>query len=212
MSDSSLQTAMKVLADKQYDELVFNTPMRIADAASIFRQRVDKNERPYDKEVITYNNSMVEEWYKKVLLGIADKQSSIPSGRVTTCFQYFLQGKELEQHQKYKEYLPDYPEDKVRFWIDKFTSSSVTEIAQMGHGIVSGGWNVIITAMRYYFAEKKWEKIYSLNQDPLVWDKLANANPHLMNGRPMPFDLTIESLKEIEDKVMSVLKRPIEPK
>jgi len=208
----SLNSAMKVLADQQYDEMVFNTPMRIADAASIFRRTLSKNERPYDKEVITYNNTVIEEWYMKVLLGIADSQSSIPAGRVTSCFQYFLQGKELEQHQKYKDYFPDYPEHKVRFWIDKFTNSSVLELCKLGNGVVSSGWNVIIMGMRYYFADKKWEKVYSVTNDPLAWDKLANANPHLMNGRPMPFNLSIESLKEIEDKVMAVLKHPIEPK
>jgi hypothetical protein len=208
----SLQNAMKVLSDKQYDEMMFNTPMRIADAASMFRHPLSKNDRPYDKEVVVHNNSVIEEWYKTVLLGISDNQSAIPTGRVTSCLQYFLQGKELQQHQKYKEYFPEYPEHKVRFWIDKFTTASVTELAQLGHGVISAGWNVIITAMRYHFAERKWEVVYSQSTDPLKWDKLANANPHLMNGRPMPFDLTIESLKEIEDKVMSILKHPIEPK
>lgn len=208
----SLQSAMKVLADQKYDEMVFNSPMRIADAASLFRTPVSKNERPYDSTVIVYNNSIVEEWYMKVLLGIADNNSSIPAGRVTSCFQYFIQGKELEQHQKYKEYFPQYTEEMVRFWIDKFTSSSMTDMCKLGHGVVSSGWNVIIMGMRYHFAEKKWEKIYSTTKDPLEWDKLANSNPHLMNGRPMPFGLSIDSLKEIEDKVMAVLKHPIEPK
>jgi hypothetical protein len=212
MSNDSLNTAMKVLADKQYDEMLFNTPMRIADAASIFRRPVNKNERPYDMDVIIYNNTVVEEWYMKLLLGIADKQSAIPSGRVTQCFQTFLQGKELQQHQKYKEYFPDYSEDKINFWINKFKTVTMTELAQMGHGVVSAGWNVILMGMRYHFADKKWEKIYCQTNDPVEWDRAANANPHLMHGRPMPFGLSVESLKEIEDKVMSVLKHPIEPK
>lgn len=209
---SSLQSAMKVMAEKEYDEMIFNTPMRIADAANMFRRPVSKNERPYEKEVLIQNNEIIEEWYKKVLLGIAGKQSEIPSGRVNQCLQTFLQGKEIQQHQNYKEHLLEYPEHKIRFWIDKFTTASVTELSKMGYGLVSAGWNIITMGIRYYFADQKWEKVYSQSSDPLVWDKLANANPHLMNGRPMPFDLSFESFKELEDKVMAVLKNPIGPK
>lgn len=207
-----MQTAMKIMAEKEYDSMIYNTPMKISDVSSLFRKPVSKNERPYEKEVITYNNDQVDKWYAEVLLKIADNQGSIPAGRVNSCFQYFIQGKELAQHQKYKDFLPEYSEEKIKFWIDLFTKSNVKDLCEMGHGVVSGGWNVIVTGIRYYFADKKWEKIYSKTTDPAEWDKMANNNGNLMNGRPLPYGLTLDSLSDIEEKVIALLKNPISPK
>lgn len=207
-----MQTSLKILADQQYDELIQNTPMRISDAASMFRRPLSKNDRPYDREVITKNNDLIEEWYKSVLLNIADKQNTVPAGRVSQCLQYFLQGKELIQHQKYKKYLPEYTPEKIMFWIDTFSKLSVSELMDIGYGVVSSGWNVVLMGIKYHFAEEKWKYVYSESSDPCKWDSLANDHPHLMHGRPLPFNLTLEKMSEMEEKIKSILQHPIQPK
>ncbi len=208
---TSHHTALKVASDKLNDELIFNAPMRVSEAASLFRHPIGKNEKPYDAEVIKHNNEVVADWHRDVLLSIADSQNAIPSGRVTQCLQYFLQGRDLVQHQKYKQYLPTYSDSIVKFWLDKF-QEPLSQLIDMGPGVVAAGWQVITMAIRYHFADKKWDTVYSKSTNPLQWDKLANANPHLMNGRPLPFDLTLESLAEMEDKVKAILNHPIQPK
>jgi hypothetical protein len=194
------------------DEMMLNTPMRISDAASMLRRQVGRNERPLDKEVIQLNNALVDEWYANVLKGLADTSGSVPAGRVSSCFNYFLQGKELTRHQKFKDHLLDIPEAKVLFWIEFFRKASMTEIYAVGPGVVSAAWSMITTAIRYHFAGLKWKMVYSLSRDPLQWDRLANDNPGVMNGRPLPFGLTYEILKDIEEKVSTLLQHPIEPR
>src|SRR5689334_9778130 len=156
----SNDAALRVLAEQKTDELIYQTPIRVADAASFFRTHVSKNDRPFDKEAIEYNNKLVEEWYRKVLLPIGAPSGIIQSGRVSQCFQTYFQGLELTQHEKYKKYLPSYTNEQVYFWIDIFKKSSVTALVEMGPGVVSEGWSVVRGAIKYYFADKKWEKVY----------------------------------------------------
>jgi hypothetical protein len=205
------ETSLKMMAEKQYEDMVANTPINISDAASMLRKKISSNERPYDAIVFAKNNDLVDEWYSKVLVKLADKSANVPAGRVSSCFNIFLQGKELVQHQKYKDMLWSIPNDKVMFWIDKLKSSSVSDLHDMGAGVVGTAWSIVSTAIRYYFADKKWEVVYSKSTDPLTWDKLSNDNPNLMNGRPLPFGLSLDDMVEMEKKVMAVFKNPIEP-
>lgn len=208
----SQNISLQLAAEGGINLEMMQMPMRISDAASMLRRTVSKNEPPYQVEIKKLNNQRVDEWYDLILLKIADKNASVPAGRVNGCLQYFLEGKELESYQKYKHQMVNYPEEMVNFWIDIFLKSNISELYEIGSGAISNGWNIIKGALRSHFAEEKWKIVYSKSKNPLEWDKLANDNPSVMNGRPMPFGLRLEDLKEMETKVRAILELPIEPR
>lgn len=208
----SQNVSLQMAAEGGINLEMMQMPMRISDAASMLRRTIPKNDPPYQAEVKKLNNRRVDEWYERVLLKIADKNACVPAGRVNGCLQYFLEGKELERYQKYKHQMVQYPEEMVKFWIDIFMKSTIAELHEIGSGVIGNGWNIIKGALRNHFAEEKWKVVYSHSEDPLQWDKLANDNPNVMNGRPVPFGLRLEDLRDMETKVRAILELPIEPR
>lgn len=193
------------------NDMMMNAPIRASDAANMFRTKVDRNERPLEKTVLTRNNALVDRWYKEVLIKIADGEGCLPVLRVNGCFEYFFEGLETIQIQKHKDHMPKYSEEDVRYWVRFFLDNDMDAIHEAGITVVSAGWSTIIGGLRNHFAQRRWDAVYSKTTDPLEWDKLANNNPHLMNSRPLPFDLTEEEMKDMEQKVKAVLGNRIQP-
>ena len=189
-----------------------NQPILIKDLASMFRKRVGKNERPMEGAVLTLNNEKVDKWYHDVLIKIADQKGSIPCGRAADCLRFFTEGLEINQMQKYKDCIPTYDPKIVDFWINFLKESEIEELYEAGISVVSIAWSVISGAIKMHFMNLRWDLVYSKSEDPVVWDKLANDNPHPMHGRPLPFGLALEDLKEMNDKVMIIMNSGLQPK
>ena len=204
-------TNLKV-TDESIDQMMMNAPIKISDCASMFRRQISKNERPMERSVLTQNNRLVDEWYEKVLKNLADREGTIKVMRVNPCFQYFYEGYETKSFQKYRNYLPKYDEETVMFWIKFFLTNDIEKIHEAGISVVSAAWGIITGALRTHFVDKRWEAVYSQSDDPLMWDKLANSNPHVMNGRPLPYGLMPDDLANIEQIVRVVINNPIRPK
>lgn len=208
----SHSAVLKMEAEDQINLEMMNSPMKIRDAATMYRRPVSKNEPPYDAEIKRLNNRLVDEWYEKVLMKIADSNACVPAGRITACMNYFLEGKEVIGHQKHKDFLMKYSKEQVEYWIKFLTNATISDMRDAGTGVVAAGWSIIKSAIRDHFLEEKWENIYSKSEDPLEWDKMANNNPRIMNPKRFPFGLTKETLDDINEKVRSFLIHPIEPK
>jgi len=206
------QSSLKMAADDQIDLMALNSPMKISDAASMYRRRIRPNEPPYDAEIKKLNNQSIDEWYERLLVKIADKSACVPAGRLTSALSYFLEGKEAISHQKYKDHLIKYSDEQAKYWINFFKDANMKQLYEAGTGVVATGWYIIRSAIRDRLIEAKWRAVYSQSTDPLVWDKLANDNPHVMNGRPTPFGLTLIDLNDMQSKVHAFLQNPIEPR
>jgi hypothetical protein len=206
-----MQTSIKQ-TDTPIDQMMMNAPIRASDVANMFRTKVDRNERPLQKTVQLRNNDLVDRWYKEVLFHLADKEMNIPVLRVNKCFEYFFEGLETTQIQRFKDHMPVHTEENIRFWIDFFKNNDMDAIHEAGIAVVSAGWSVVTGGLRTHFAQKRWEVVYSQTTNPLEWDKLANNNPNLMHSRPLPFDLTEEDLKDMEQKIQALLGNPIQPR
>ncbi len=204
-----MQTNIK--PGQSMDDMMNNAPIKISDVSSMFRRQVAENERPFQKIVLTQNNALVDKWHDEVLSNIADPSGCVPVFRVNKCFEYFFEGIETTQLQKYKEYMPKYEPENVKFWINFLLTNKISEIHKAGITVISGAHATITGALRNHFAQKRWEVVYSKTNVPIEWDRLANDNPHLMHGRPLPFDLTEEKLKEMEEKIKIVLGNAIQP-
>lgn len=203
------QSTLKMVSEENLTEMMLSQPMKISDAASMMRRKINKNEKPYIVEAYRCINKTVDEWYNKVLMPIADKSGSVPAGRVEGCLRYFLEGKQSVGYQRYKDHIPKPSEEEVVFWATLLTKSTITELYEMGPYVLSQAWQIVYSSIVNHFAEKKWDAVYSQSEDPATWDKLANDHPHIMNHRPLPYGLSDDQIKDIKDKVDTVLRNPV---
>ena len=190
-----------------------HTPVSISNVASMFRQEITPNMPPYNKAIVRHNNSLIDKWYDMVLTKICSKDGMLKSGQVWYEWQYFYVGETITQFVTNLESgIVCRPSEKsIEFWVKIFTDKSVKELAQMGVPLVGHGWKLIVdeTFIRGYLA--KWDKIYSKTKDPLEWRTLGNDNPKLWNmDHESPF-WSEKEIKNIYEKVMTVLKTPIAP-
>jgi hypothetical protein len=203
---------MKICTSSEEDPRSPNYPIKISDLANMFRRRTGANDRPYEVTVHNLNNKKIDTWYHDVLQKIADSNGCIPVGRAPDCLRYFTEGLETIQLQKYKKYMPRYTEEEVKYWIEFLVGSSLAELHEAGITVVGAAWSCILGAVRNHFADLRYELVYSKTSDPAAWDKLANDHPHIMHGRPLPFELSEDILKEMEEKVRVILGNPLQPK
>lgn len=195
-------------------EIIANTPMLIRDATSMLRRKINSYDREYVKITTKLNNRMIDEWEDKVLTHLADPEGRIPAGRVWHSWQLFLEGKEIAQYVKLCEegVIMDIPEHVLSYWITFFETKSPEEMHSYGTGAVSYGFGIIQDAIKRWFVDQKWEKLYSkYPDDPLAWEKNYHKYTDIIFGKILPFDWTEEQLKEIQWKTSSVLSNTVTP-
>jgi len=197
--------------EKEFDPTPLNNPVRISDAASMLRRKIDPNERPYAKDTMKFNNNLVDEWHDKVLKHICTKDGTIRVGQMYQEWQFFHTGKIIY---KFMDGLTTGiicrpSETAITFWVKEFTDKSVKQLVQLGAPLLSVGWKLIIDETLIRKLSEKYEKIYKHTQDPLEWRKLGNDYPKLWNSdHESPF-WSAEDLAVITQKVMTILRTPI---
>jgi hypothetical protein len=192
---------------------MMNAPMRITDAASMLRRVIDPNERPYTKTVLKYNNSLVDEWYEKVLKLICNKEGFCRSGSIYPEWEIFYTGKNLSKFINcLNEGVICRPNEKaVAHWVKIFTEYSMKNLIELGSSVVGAAWKMIIDETYIRKSLDQWELVYKHSDDPLVLRKLANNHPKLWSvDGESPF-WGAEQYAEISQKVITILKTPIKP-
>lgn len=193
-------------------EDIYNLPISIEDAASMLRKNISKNEKPYVAEVMKINNRLIDEWKKCVLVKIADKDGKVRSGRVAGSWLVFEEGKCIQKYMELRKdgLMPEYNMKAVDYWKDFFQELNVSEIKSHGWGVVAKGWSYLSSYIQDYYVLQKWERLYSKDDDPFYWEKNHFLINGLSKGEEHPF-WDEETLKDIHQKVSSVLGNPVKP-
>lgn len=194
------------------DKAMYELPIKLSDASSMFRARITNNMRPYTAIVTKMNNDMVDEWENKVLKNIVDHRGTIASGRVSESWLLFQEGKNVIQYMRMKEkgVITRVEPHILKFWIDFFENLSVDEMLSYGKAQVSYGWTLISTEIRCHFAEEKYKALFGKSDDPLEWEKNRGLCTDLLAGKPHPF-WDVDTFKDIIDKVNTILIVKVEP-
>lgn len=191
----------------------YNTPMRVEDAASMFRRRVQLNDRPFVAITTKLNNKMVDNWKKTILSEIADNRGTVPSARIWGSWKLYLEGFECKNFAKMKKegLLPEVDKKVINYWKNFFEKLTVEEMHSYGSGTVSTGWGIIQNYMKVWFAQRKWDEFYSKKpNDPLWWEKNFIKYKSILNGEALPF-WNENRLKEIQQKVGAILFNQVNP-
>ena len=189
---------------------LYNKPIRVTDAASMCRKKINKNDRPYNQTVIRLNNKKVDEWQNRVLIPMSNKDGTVPSGQVWDSFIIFNEGIEIREMVKHGDFLPHMPDKVVDYWKKIFETYEVEELHALGTGVVSQGWNVVINAIKYWIAIQKYERIFSKSDDPHVWVQSMARHKGLLQGQETPF-WDPEHVQEYTEKVVAILTNKMEP-
>jgi hypothetical protein len=192
--------------DSNDTEDYYNAPISIEDAASMFRKKIQKNDRPYVSETTKLNNDKIEDWKETVLQKICSETGTIPAGRILKCWELYSEGKVIEKFMETKKMgmMLEYPDNVVEYWKEFFENLTIGEMHTYGPGVISTGWHIIQSYIKMWFAEEKWSRLFSHSSDPLYWEK--NYRPHTMylDGSVLPF-WNPEMFKDIAEKVATVL-------
>jgi len=197
----------------QPDFSLMNSPIRVSDAAMMLKKQISANERPFTAAMLKHNNKLVDEWHNSVLKKIANDKSTIPSGNVISEWEIFNTGKTIGKFMELynNKFVCRPPKDIVDFWVKKFTECSIEELIAIGPPAVGHGWKLIIDETFIFKQVEKWEKIYSLSDDPLEWRKLANKHPSLWNAEHASPFWAREQLEDISQKVTTVTRTIVSP-
>ena len=187
-------------------EELYNTPISTDDAASMYRRKIQKNDRPYVAETTKLNNRKVDDWKKKVLQKICNDGGKVPVGRVEKSWRLYEEGKAIEKYIeiKNKGMFPTYSEEMVEFWKDFFENLTVEELHEYGSGVVSSGWSIIMDYIKKWYADQKWERLFSQSSEPLFWEKNYHPHTDYLDGKIMPL-WDQDKFQDINQKVASVL-------
>nr|QBK86529.1 MAG: uncharacterized protein LCMAC102_03240 [Marseillevirus LCMAC102] len=198
------------MSAKQHDDY-YNAPISTGDAAAMLRRQPQQNERPYTSTTTKLNNRQVDEWKKNVLDKTANR-GSIPSGRVWNSWQLYNEGNGVKKYIELRDkgMIPQISLGVLEFWKDFFKKSSVEEMHQYGSGVISFGWSIIQNEIKIWYANEKWDNLFSKFENPLEWEKNQHKFSSLLNGKILPF-WTEEILKDIQHKVAAVLMNQVQP-
>lgn len=190
-------------------------PMRISDAVGMFRREINKNERPYTKAILLSNNTLLDEWENTILKKICNREGKIKAGQVWFEWQYFYTGKIIGSFIEHlEEGLVVRPsKERVDYWIKIFETSSIENLIKIGAPLVGYGWKLLLDDDYIDTMLNRWEKIYKNSNDPLDWRKLSNDYPKLWseNTTVISTRWDEETLKDIQQKVMTIIKTPVQP-
>ena len=198
--------------DNAQVENMLNEPIAIADAASLLRHQIRKNEKAYEAVLMKMNNNLVDRWYEEVLTKIADKSGRIPCGKVWPSWLVFLEGVYIGEYVKNLDKRPQITEEQIKWWLNFFTKATIEDLHVTGAPLVGEGWALLTMAIRHYFVREKWDKIYSKSNDPRVWDRLANENIGLSQGRPLPYNIDPDDWKDTAERVETFFKVQVKPR
>ena len=201
MANAAQNVQMKMASENAMNQMMDEKPMKISDAYSMFHKAISANEGALDAIVIGNNNALVERWRDQVLIPLGGSRASLPAGKVASSLNIFLEGVENRKYMANRHLLPVFPEELVRKWVAILRTSSVGDLIDLGSSMTKIGWDIIVGYIRDHQAQQKSAEIFSLSDDPLDWDNLANDKPLVMYSKNLPLDLTPEILEEIVIKI-----------
>ena len=182
-------------------EEFMNTPISVSDAASMFRKKISKNERPLTAEVMRLNNKKVDLWYKEVLIPSAGSSGKLPATSIQPSLQTFIDGYELLAYQQYKDMIPRPSREQIDFWFDLLKNKSVTELYEIGTGTLMLAYTLVTNEIKFHIAEKKLEHVYNVTNNFFEREKIATKQMSLFTGKDLPYGWSTDDVADINEKV-----------
>jgi len=191
-------------------EQLYDAPMSIEDACSMFRVKIGKNEKPYSASIMKRNNQTVDQWKKTMLIPLAKGSTQLPASKISAAWQVFEEGIETRRMMANRESLT-FPEEKAaRVAKDVLLSKSLEELTEMGPSTVGVLFRTCIEFIRWWRTTQLYEKVYSLSDDPVQWYRDVQEEMKLFKGEELNL-WTKAEFEEVSEKVNPIMNLRIRP-
>lgn len=192
------------------EENIQKIPILVNDLTSMLKRKATANMKPYDSLIIKLNNEKVDLWREKVLDKISDNEGKVLASRGWDSWKLYEEGVGVTRFMEMKEMgvLPNVDDSIFQYWKDFFEKSSLEEMHAAGPANISCGWGIVEHRIKTWYAEQKWEKLFSKSKDPLYWEKNYHKHTDVLLGKVFPY-WNREEFEEIAEKVRTILSNPI---
>lgn len=204
---------------------VYNSPILVSDATSMFRRDVPSNEKPYVQAVIKLNNDKVDRWERDMLKNICGTNGTLPSGRVELYLKIFEDGFDIPPLMEMLPMLPRASQSQIEYWID-FFRKPITEIVKYGWLFPFYGWQILKNELLIQTSIEKDRLIYHSSSelalvdteskkqydyyDPVRWYEQGKGEKNLIEEKFFPF-WSEEAMKDTEEKMSALMNYRVKP-
>lgn len=184
-----------------------NSLISLTDVVSMFKHKIDSNERPFHRAAKEFTNRIADEWYKKVGLSMCDTNGKVQCGPAADSFLIMLEGRCVKNFMEtgLKERIQRRTKKDIKFLIKFVEETDIQDFAKLGREHVSMIYYAIITYLKDTRERFKYENIYSQGDDPYKWYKLTNELAPRLSQENNPLGLTEEKMTEIKTKIDAVV-------
>ena len=189
------------------DEMM-KAEMHISDATNMFRTKVPNNCKPYDEQVIRFNNNKVDSWGKNMLSKVGTISGKVQAAKVYPSWVIYATGLDMKNFADTEDrgLFATVSQASVDHWIDVFRRYTPAELCELGVTTVRAGWETLMLGMTLHQVKRKYDVCYAGSDDPLVWSSRCNENTKLAFDTQIPFGLSEEEFNDMREKYTSVMR------
>lgn len=182
----------------------------VSDASAFFYREIQKNIPPYQAQILELNNGLVEKWRDEVLQRLADDTGMLEAETSSISMKVFLDG--LEAISLFENgYFDLENEVKEPKELKILSEASLEKLWGMKTSVVMFMMQTLTVSMKLALAQKRYIEVYQHSSEPHEWYRLSQKHKELVLGGYIPFGLTQEKLKDITEKVGTILSIVINP-
>jgi hypothetical protein len=193
----------------QNDMDIYNSPILISDATSMFRRQIKPNTPPYTETILRKNNKKVDAWEKDMLNEVCDSDGKIPAGRIQVLLKLYEEGMSYKSFLDRFPYIPRPTEEQLEYW-KNFLDRPMEELYDDGPELCLLGWQIVCNELKLRDTIKKYEEVYSKSNDPTEWYDLSLKNRPLFDGSYHSF-WDEDKIKDISQRIQTIVSLRIQP-
>lgn len=201
---------MDLTGGSSIDQVSSAAPIRVSDAAAMFRRKIGPNTRPYDNAVIKNNNKMIDDWEERVLKRIANK-GVVKSSDVWSSWMIYYEGYVISKLIPLMEagLITGESEETLEF-CKTLLKKPIEELCTYGNAIVLRCWQILQHELKMIIAEQKYNLVFSQSDDPVEWYRMSKEHQDLFAGRIFPF-WSQDEFDDVSQKIAPIVNFAVKP-
>lgn len=191
-------------------ELVKDGKVSMKNIAKIMRMNPPRNCLPYVKEMLEYNNNMVNLFKECVdTLRKAGSQFITTDDMITLeeldrLWRVYYQGTQTLRIYKTKavKFIPVIPQESINYWLDMLLNKSITELHNFGITTIMFAWNTIQHNIKMSKYWDTYTRVFS--HDKNTWFDPENSK--ILDAPTKIGNITKHDLNEVQEKISYLFK------
>lgn len=194
------ETKAAPVFDNQDGLDIYNSPIAISDATSMFRRKMEANFPPYTATVVKYNNSMIDKWEKDMLVPMS-KNGKLPAGKISHAWKVFESEAECAYFDQ-SDLIPR-PDEKQLERMVKFLTGPFEDMIKKGSVFCMAVFQTVMLELNVQLMEQRMDKVFDGSDNPVDWWMKSQSNKQLFDGTYQPF-LSQDEIRDIKQRISTI--------